>query len=144
MKEIRFTLTTPVKFTHQGEDTDGNFITLKEPSLNLLIKLSIYKSAFYSAAARTADSDDEVTSNKEKEAVTGEQIMSLLYMECRNMPELLKQAQSLFVTQGVASVEGVVDMTTPILKMMSIDDFERMLGEYLVNFILASALYQEN
>jgi len=143
MKEIRFELTTPIKYTHQGEDTDGNFITLNEPSLDLLIKLSIYKSAFYSAAARVADDDVQETGT-DKEQATGEQIMSLLYMECPNMPELLKQAKSLFVTQGVASVEGVVDMTSPILKMMTIDDFERMLGEYLVNFILASALNQKS
>ena len=147
MNEIQFPLTTPVKFTYGGEDTDGNFITLKEPTIKQLDHVSVFKTAFYKAAEKVSSDDNGENgvsaTGKDKVKVTGGQIMALLYSHYPDMKQLFGVAKTLFFSHGIASVEGVVDFNKVIYDQMSIDDFEKMLGEYLVNFILVSALNQE-
>lgn len=139
MDEFNFELNKPVKFSHKGEDRDGKFITLTAPSIKQLDHVSEFKKAFYYAAGKV--SDDSTESSGEK--VTGDQIMALLYAHFPDMKQLFGVAKKLFYCVGIAQIEGVVDFNKTIYETMSIDDFERMIGEYLVNFILASALNQE-
>jgi len=70
--------------------------------------------------------------------------MALLYSYYPDMAQLFGVAKKLFFSQGIAMVEGEQRFTGPIYDTMSIDDFEKMLGEYLVNFILQSALNPES
>ena len=127
MDEFNFELNKPVKFSHKGEDRDGKFITLTEPSIDQLDYVSEFKKAFYFAAGKAGEDSTEASGDKEK--VTGDQIMALLYAYFPDMKQLFGIARKLFYCVGIAQVEGVVDFSRTIYKTMSIDDFERMIGE---------------
>ena len=144
MNEIQFQLNTPVKYASGGEEIDGTFITLTEPSIKQLDYISEFKKAFYKAAEKVSSDASPVDTGNDKEKVTGDQIMALLYSHCPDMKQLFGIARKLFFSTGIAMVEGEVNFTPAIYDTMSINDFERMIGEYLVNFILQSALNQEN
>jgi len=155
MNEIHFELEHPVKYSHGGTEQEGGFITLVEPSMKLLSKTTPFKSAFYAASVKMSSSDDGDDSgdddndgdNEGNEAsakkMTGTMVMGILHAYTKDMSSLLNKAMKLFCIKGVASVEGEVDMTMAILETMHPDDFENMLGEYLVNFTLASALKKD-
>ena len=144
MNQIQFTLTTPVKYSHKGEDTDGTFITLTEPTIKQLKYVAAFKKAFYQSAEKASSGadTDQVKDNGNKEKVTSEVIMTLLYAHYPDMEQLFNIAKKLFFSIGVAQVEGDTDFNQTIYDTMTIVDFENMLGEYLVNFILQSALSQ--
>lgn len=149
-EEFDFTLSKPVKYSYKGVDTDGTFIRLTEPTMKLMSKTVPFKAAFSAACVKIEDdkesSEDIKKDNAEKSTIDGKEMMGLLYAYTsgNEMVNLFDRARKLFLTVGVASVEGSVDLTRSILETMSPDDFENMLGEYLVNFILASRLNQEN
>lgn len=144
MNQIQFTLTTPVKFSFEGEDTDGTFITLTEPSIKQLKYVAAFKKAFFQCAEKASsgvDTDsDQVKDTGDKEKVTSEIIMALLYAHYPDMEQLFNIARKLFMSIGIAKVEGLSDFNQSVYDTMSIDDFENMIGTYLVNFILRSAL----
>lgn len=144
MNQIQFTLTTPVKYSHKGEDTDGTFITLTEPSIKQLKHVAAFKKAFFQCAEKASKGvdTDQVQDTGDKEKVTSEIIMALLYAHYPDMEQLFNIAKKLFFSIGIAKVEGVTDFNQIIYDTMSIADFENMLGTYLVNFILQSALNQ--
>jgi len=145
MNEFKFELNTPVKYSYKGEDLDASFITMTEPSIKHLDLVSEFKKAFFYAAGKVAqDSTESSGMGSEKSDVTGDQIMALLYQNFPDIKQLFGIAKKLFFSVGIAQVEGVVDFNKSIYDTMTIDDFEKMIGEYLVNFILASALNQEN
>lgn len=139
MSEIHFDLKkNPVKYSYEGQDTDGNFIILAEPSLKILPKLAYFKAAFMSASVKIPDSN-EAEDTKEKNAseeTDPNMIVNMLYAYHDDMEELITKAKALFTKTGVAAVEGVQNLTMPILETMHPRDFERMLGVYYVNFIL--------
>lgn len=146
MSEILFELQkNPVKYMKGGEECEGSFISLVEPSMKLLSKTTPFKSAFYAASVKVSDSEDSEEEDKSSSDVkiTGPQVMGMLHGYTKDMSSLLNKAMKLFCIKGVASVEGEVDMTMAILETMHPDDFENMLGEYLVNFTLASALKKD-
>lgn len=144
MNQIQFTLTTPVKFSFEGEDTDGTFITLTEPSIKQLKYVAAFKKAFFQCAERASSNVDanQIKDDSDKEKITGDVIMTLLYSHYPDMEQLFGIAKKLFMSIGIAQVEGITDFNQSIYDTMTIVDFENMLGTYLVNFILQSALNQ--
>jgi len=146
MNQIQFTLTKPVKFSFEGEDTDGTFITLTEPSIKQLKYVSAFKKAFFQCAEKASSGSDvdQVKDPNDKEKVTSEIIMALLYAHYPDMEQLFAISKKLFMSVGIAQVEGIADFNQSVYDTMSIADFENMIGTYLVNFILQSALNQGN
>lgn len=142
MEEFSFQLKKPVKYSHNGEDSEATFIILKEPSIKQLDYVTVFKKAFYQAAGKIESSSTEISGEDPKQ-VTGDQIMALLYQNSPDMKQLFNVAKKLFYSINIARVDGVVEFSDAIYQTMSIEDFERMIGEYLVNFILASALNPE-
>ena len=69
---------------------------------------------------------------------TGEDILSLIYASNVDMDKVLLNAKELFTT-GVAMVEGVTKLNKLLMDQMTLDDFEKMTGEYIANFIASSA-----
>ena len=56
-----------------------------------------------------------------------------------DLAKVMLTAQDL-IGSGVGLVDGETKLTKHLISQMSFDDVESMLGEYLVNFILVSAL----
>ncbi len=143
--EFQFELTKPIKYHAGGEEIEGKFITLAPPAYKQMDKCVPLKQAFYRAAASISDDDSvevvgETSPPAEAEKMTPEGLMSLFYQSAENMLQVMLYGVELFKSPGIAKLEGSVTMTHPMIEQMSQDDLENMLGLYMVNFILASAL----
>jgi len=140
-KEIDFPLTTKIKYAKEGEEVKGTFIKLIPPSSKQLVQCALLKQSFIRAVTEQAKNNpDAGDSNESDSKISGQDIIYLLYgSESVDMGKILLSARELF-NSGVAMVEGVVNLTKPLLDEMSNDDLEGMLGEYLANFILKSVL----
>ena len=140
-KEFDFPLTKKIPYAKDGEQVKGSFIKLTPPSSKQLTQCAFLKQSFIRAVTEQARNNPVA----EKEAddgvrIKGQDIIYLLYgSESVDMAKILLSAIELFKS-GVATVEGEVKLTKPLLEEMSNDDLEGMLGEYLANFILRSVL----
>jgi hypothetical protein len=140
MSEITVELSTPFEYALKGEMEKASFITLAAPTFKQIDKIAPIKQAFVSAIADLGGGSGEAAKQEpgEVEAITGPQVMAILYQSKGNMSQVFLFAQALF--KEVALVDGEVKLTTPLMEKMDIVDFERMLGEYLANFTAPSLM----
>lgn len=142
--ELQFELTKPITYHAGGEDVEGAFVTLTAPSYKQMDKCVPLKQAFYRAAASMEDDSQEAgaqtNASAEESALTPEGLMSLFYQSKEDMVKIILYGVELFKSPGIAQLDGSVNMTQPMIEKISQDDLENMLGFYMVNFILASAL----
>lgn len=142
--EFNFELTKPIKYHAGGEEVEGAFITLTAPAYKQMDKCVPLKQAFYRAAAAIADDSEETVSetnaSPDDSVMTPEGLLSLFYQSNEDMVKIILYGVELFKSPGIAKMEGSVNITHKMIEEMSQDDLERMLGQYMVNFILASAL----
>ena len=138
-KEVTYTLETPLKYAYRGEPMDGEFITLKAPTSRNMAECAALKQAFFRALPQDGAVEADTTDTGDAE-ITGEGVMTLITMSKDvELASVLVTGREL-LTSGVALIEGEEKLTKPLLDNISQDDLEGMLGEYLANFILASAL----
>ena len=126
-------------------------ITLKAPTSRHSKQCGALRQAFHraqsslqemiqrAAAAAPKDARKEVET-EDRESLTGDEILIILASSTAvDLPEVYEVAKDLF-SSGVALVDGETKLTRPIIDNMWEEDFESMLGKYLVNFTLASDL----
>lgn len=128
------------EYHHKGQLTTAKFITLRAPTSRNSDECGALKQAFYRSVPKDVDPDDKAKAKAEDRVIEGSDIVMALAASSEvEFSDVLRTAKKLF-TSGVAMVEGETKMTMPMLDEMSQDDLEGMLGEYLVNFTLASSL----
>lgn len=138
-KEIMYALETPLTYAKAGLQVEGSFIALAAPTSKNMTECAFLKQAFFRSLPKTKPEDREELSSETPE-ITGEGVITLITMSKDvDLSGVLLTAKELF-TSGVAMVDGEVKLTKPLLDAMSQDDLEAMTGEYMANFILASAL----
>ncbi len=140
----RFILEKPFKYaTKSGNQESASWIELHPPTTRNSRECAALKQAFFRAANESgADSEDGEATEIDGDArgPQGAGIIAIMAMSTKvDLPEIMEVARKLF-SSGVAQVDGETKLTTRLIESMAQDDFERMLGEYLVNFTLASAL----
>lgn len=142
-KFIDFSLTSPIEYMYNGEVVEGQFITLMPPTSKNITECADLKQAFFRALPKDTGDTEEVTEEDKKNSegeLNGEAIMGLIAMSNNvDLSKVLLTARELFAS-GIAKIDGETRVNKPMLNNMSLDDLEAMAGEYLVNFILASAL----
>jgi len=138
--EIEFVLSKPVPYAHGGEQVEATSVVLIAPSQKQLQHTAILKQGFFQAINSVSESSNATSQPEKQEEMTGEDLLSMMYMaKDVDMTQILLAARELFKS-GVAKLDGVQDLNLPLIEKISADDFEKMVGEYLINFILASAL----
>ena len=137
-KEIMYPLEQPLTYAKAGVQVEGSFIALTAPTSKNMTECAFLKQAFFRSLPKTRPEDREEVS--EAPEITGAGVITLITMSKDvDLSGVLLTAKELF-TSGVALVDGEVKLTKPLLDSMSQDDLEAMTGEYMANFILASAL----
>ena len=141
-KEFNFTLSTSIQYANKGEMVEASFISLKAPNSKLLNITSDLKQAFFRAFPKSSESQPSTEEKKKDDLeLSGDMVMTMISMsESVELKSVLLLAKELFTQRGVALVDGEVQLTKPLIEEMDVDDFQDMVGEYLVNFILASSL----
>jgi hypothetical protein len=144
----RFVLDHPLKYhTRSGDQEEASWIELHPPTPRHAREVAFLEQAFL-RAARSQESKDDDDPNDDGAKVEGDAqgpnpigVVAVLAMSNEDFPGVLEVAKKHFAS-GVAMVEGETKLTNKLIESMSLKDFERMLGVYLVNFTLASSLAQ--
>ena len=143
MSQETYELQDPFEYAHKGDVIKATFIEIVAPGFDQMQDFVIIKQALLAAVTEIQEQPDAEADKAEEKVeddsnpLTGATIMQLLYMGKGELPPVMKAAKRL-LTDGVASVEGVEKLTVPLLKKMSMRDFEGLVGAYLANFILPS------
>ena len=141
--EFNYPLLVPFKYASKsGDNSNATFILFTAPSAKVIKECSALKQAFFRAMGEQQEKDNTATDNDEKEVVIeGHDIIQLISTSSSvDLPEILDIAKKLFTAPGIALIDGESKFTDNNIGRVSYEDFELMLGHYLVNFILASSL----
>lgn len=141
MQEFNYPLETPFQYAKGGQMTDAEFITCTAPTSKMMRVCAELRQAFFRAAASNADdSESRDPSEADIDAIQGSEVLiAIANSTVVELADVMENAKKL-LSSGVAMIDGEVKLTGTIIDKMSIDDFDELAGQYLVNFIVASSL----
>lgn len=153
--EFQYDLKHPFEYYHGGDIHEAQFILLSAPTSRHSDECSVLRQAFGRATATIADlagdssrdsADGDEKETAEEKTITGSDVISMLAMSSGvNLAKVMSTGIKLFTTKSpsvVAKVDGEIALNKELIGRMMLEDLEAMLGEYLVNFTLASTLAQ--
>lgn len=136
---VEFQLTQPISYSSKGEHKEGLLLflrapTIQENSLRLKLKQYFFRAVMTGADGNAEAQDDEFTDP------TPEEVVMLMNASQVDMTEVMKDFQQLIISGNVCMVEDEVKLTKSLSDKIDLEDLDLMLGAYLSNFIVASAL----
>lgn len=142
MTELNFTLSQPIKDAHVGGDVrEVTELVLNSPPAyckNLPIQM---RQIFSSCMMKLANGRKEERSVSQQEAdLDGESVIQMLYMADANMEKMHDIFKKLLILQkaGVCKMDGEAELTKVSYDGINASDMDRLLGEYLANFMVPS------
>lgn len=146
--EITFKLNVPFEYAVNGSVSTASLLVLKAPSNKQRFQRAKLKEFFYIAfnesrtettTAPTEEPKDVVVTEPPTEAMFADYVLQTLYSSDKvKMVEVIEEFKQLLLSDGVCKVEGEVNLTQALYDKMDADDADRLIGEYLGAFILAS------
>lgn len=149
-KELEFELSEMIQIHHADKQSgtseilDTNKLILKAPSYNTYDERIRLRQGYMQAVkALQSTIKDNVPDQSDSDGdtndkITGEVVINVLYMSDIEMVPYMKIFEALLL--NVCYVDGKVQLTKTILNKIDLDDLERMLGEYIANFIIPSSM----
>lgn len=143
--EFEFPLTKPFTYSAKGEQVTATSITLSAPTSRNSDECAALKQAFMRAIPKEAKRESDTTITKDDDKIDADDVIQIMAMSIDvDLPQVFKVAKKLFTSGTIAMVDGEQKLTNNLVEKMDQNDFELMLGEYLVNFTLASTLEKMN
>jgi hypothetical protein len=139
MDDIIIELKKPVPYAKKGEIENATFVTLQPPTFKQIDKVAPLKQAFMSAIKELEGVEGTAEPGESEQEITGGQVMAIMYRSQVNMAAVFVHAQELFKNGG-ALLDGEAKLTVPLLEKMELSDIEKLVGEYIANFIMPSLL----
>ena len=140
--EFDFYLTSHVTYALSGQNYEASFIRLNAPNSKVSRECAALKQAFARAILIQQQQQGlgtEVTEKNDVPDPNGEDVILLLAQSSGvDLPDALEVGRLLLLAPGIAKVDGEARLTSHLLDQINQDDFERMVGDYMVGFILAS------
>lgn len=146
----------PFDYAAKGAKVEAQFITLKAPCVSSIAYFARMKQGLIKTmqnASSNEDSDEikaavEARSqNSEEESKQevaslepGEIIMMLIVSDDLDFADYLAVAKEALLAKGVAFIDGETILTRSLFDKVHVSDFEKMVGSYIRDFIVASAL----
>jgi hypothetical protein len=143
--KFTFDITTKFKFANGSAQDDAKYIELHAPTSRHARECCELKQAFFRSMQEQQDSSETKLNVQDKDPtdIKGPDVMQLIAISRNvNLADTLDIARLLFAGTGIAMINGEIKLNKETINRMSVDDFENMLGEYLVNFTLAFSLGQ--
>lgn len=146
---VRVALATPISYAGpDGTMRQGNWVELSAPTssafrLALKIKQQLMRAIVAEGrkiAERAASLPPAAPTEPEEKAaelLRGSDYLAMLASSDADIAGLAEKVRELFLSHGVAKIEGETRVTALILDSMSMHDFEALVGEYLATFPLA-------
>ena len=138
-------LSQPISYAHKGDMQDADFVELIAPNYKQLENFIPVKQAFLAAVTSSANnaSAEEVEKAGEekakKEEITGNEVMMIMMQSTCDMTKIYLYCAELFKA-GAALVGGEQKLTAPMIEAMPLSDFDKLVGEYIANFIATSLM----
>jgi hypothetical protein len=138
--EIEVLLTKKIPYSKGGESLNAESVLLTAPSARDLKETTILKQSFFQAIASLKSQGEESASDIDAQVddMTGDDVLSMMFMSNVDMNKFFDSAKS--VLKKCAKLDGVVELNDHLIDELNGDDFEKLVGEFLINFILASTL----
>lgn len=136
--ELDFELKKSFDYDYQGERETARLLVLRAPS-NKQHKYRVrLQQGFFQAinAIRSTGNSDQTEQNVE---VGGAEILALMLSSDVDMVEYHEVFEKL-ICSAVCMVEDKTPLTATLYEKIHPDDLDRLMGDYLGNFILSSAL----
>lgn len=144
INEFEFLLESPIKIARAGDEDLVFRVIVKAPTARNRAHLIRLKQGFLKAAVE-ASKNSAVSGAKEEakdgasDEISAEAIMALLYISDIDLPKLEDEFRALLLSGGLSVVEGV-PTNAHMVDQISHNDFEKMMGQYFVNFIVSSSM----
>lgn len=144
---IDFKLNVPFEYAVGGGVEIANLLVLNAPSNKQRFQRAKLKEFFYlSFASDRNDSKPEAETPKEDkntppptEEEFSDYVLQMLYSSDKvKITEVVEEFKQLLLSENICKVEGSVALTQALYEKMDADDCERLMGTYMVAFILAS------
>ena len=136
-------LVAPLTYAFEGSNHQASFIRFFAPSSKVSRECAALKQAFMRAVPTPTAAQVEAARMKEgkQELPTGPEIVAVMMASTDvDYPDVLDVARKLFLSPGIAKVDGEVKLTRNLLDQVDGNDFEEMLGVYMANFTMPSVL----
>lgn len=146
MKEIEFTLNDPITYQDAGNPNVDCFqLFLVAPNSKLTRHCAILRQGFmrqilkYRDLAKIKEEEIKVkkTQETEEKEMDGQGMLAIIYMSDLDLDAYFGSFRAICLGGCVKTPNGKW-VTDVILDKISFKDFERMLGEFLQNFIIGS------
>lgn len=146
VKEFDVTLEEPIELHKGGDVTEALTVLIKSPSAKHRNHAHALKQMFTRAMMKQQDSlSDEQKKAAEKRAektkdedISAQEIVMMMLASDEDF-NLFNDTFRKLVTSGCAELEGE-NFTTFHYDQLSLDDSEKLLGEYMKHFLVASLL----
>lgn len=140
--EFTFTLTAPFKYSEKGVFIDCTELKLYAPSNKNRNECAKLKQGFFRALKDLESMGKNQPESKEtkESTIDGDAIVSIIMMSDSVDFEKYQENFRLLVTNGVCDMSSTVKLNSDMFNNLSDADTERLLGEYLANFLLSSQL----
>ena len=140
--QIVFTLSEPLEYHAAGQLAYATEIILKAPSNKQRHDAAKLKQGFFRALKSMADGRGDVKTQADEapqsDLMDGDEIMSVIMMSNVDLCEYQESFRNLLLND--ACFVDNVKMTAPMFDKLTDADTEKMMGEYVANFLLASHL----
>ncbi len=138
MKTFEFSLSESISYHNKGESQEGHSLTLTAPTVKARKKAAKLKQGVMRAVSSLqGDANIKPEDKKSKEDIKPEEILALIQMSSIEYDEYMDIFIDL-LCKGICKIEDEIEMTAQLADKMSFEDTEKLMGEYLINFILGS------
>jgi hypothetical protein len=141
MKTFTFDLTEPIEYSSGGELVSGTSITLYAPKPSQRKKAMHLKQIFFQAMSEAAEDAKPNDDNADKKVpeIEGGMLLVIIAQSKADYVEFIETGRSLICDKN-AKINDAEYLTTVTMDKMDLDDMENLVGQYVANFIVKSAL----
>lgn len=143
--EFAFTLNHPIEFSYGGEVQEGNSLTIKCPSNAVLNQLTFIEQQFLKAqiqAQKLTPQEEVKPSDTSLDDLQngGNAMIAILMMGGADVSGCYSSLRQILTSPKMCYVNGHTELTDALWKRISPYDIRKLLGEYIINFIMPSLL----
>lgn len=142
--EFTHELQVPFDYHYKSQQTKANFITLMAPSVKTPHRADLKQCFFRAIGGGDTSQQPQVDDSAKPETPTGSEIIQLIAMSKDVELSTFLEFGKVLLSSGVALIDGQTKLIKPLIDVMNPDELEEMLGDYMSNFILASAFKKIN
>ncbi len=139
MKSFTFDLSEPLEYSRNGEVVLGEKIVLYAPKPAQRKKAMKLKQTFFQSLPKGDGSAQQNNKEKESEEIEGHMVLFIVAQSDADYAEFIETGRSLICDRN-AKIDDAEYLTTFTMDKIDLDEMENMVGQYVANFIVRSAL----